>query len=314
MARQSNSPIKCLQLSTVTYGTASASYQAARNLLQLVSDEGKSHPLAAYALEHNTYVDDIMTGANDRQSAIALQNQLDMLLCKGEFNLHKWHSNCPEILNLIPADKQETCNFNLPDGTSSMKTLGLLWNPSLDVFQFTVPDEIIHIKPTKRNILSVISKIYDPLGLVSVVVVEAKMLMQAIWKEKLDWDLLIPPHILNDWNLFIKNIVLLREVKVPRLIFKSCKVKFQVHGFADSSEKAYGCAIYLRSGDGNNIHTRLICSKSRVAPLKSVSIPRLELCACLLLASLMSTVMRELHIDLDSYYCWTDSTIALSWI
>jgi hypothetical protein len=168
--------LKCFQLSTVSYGTASASYQATRTLMQLVTDEGEQFPLASKALELNSYVDDIITGTNDLSSAVQVQDELISLLGKGGFTLHKWHSNNQEVLNRIPDEKRKSCNFQFPDGSSTLKTLGLFWNPTSDVFQVTVPDEIMNIELTKRNILSVISKIYDPLGLVSVVVIKAKLL------------------------------------------------------------------------------------------------------------------------------------------
>jgi hypothetical protein len=305
--------LKCFQLSTVTC-TASASYQATRTLMQLVTDEGEQFPLASEALELNSYLDDIITGANDLNSAVQVQDELISLLGKGGFTLHKWHSNDQEVLSRIPDEKRESCSFQFPDGSFTLKTLGLFWNPTSDVFQVTVPNEIMNIM--KRNILSVISKIYDPLGLVSVVVIKAKIIMQSLWKEELDWDSPVPDHITIAWNSFVETITLLREIKVPRVIFHQDYDDFQCHGFADSLTKAYGCAIYLRATNKSNKRSmvRLICSKSRVAPLKPTSLPRLELCASLLLARLMQTVLRELHMNVTSYNCWTDSTIALSWI
>jgi hypothetical protein len=175
--------LKCFQLSTVTC-TASASYQATRTLMQLVTDEGEQFPLASEALELNSYLDDIITGANDLNSAVQVQDELISLLGKGGFTLHKWHSNDQEVLSRIPDEKRESCSFQFPDGSFTLKTLGLFWNPTSDVFQVTVPNEIMNIM--KRNILSVISKIYDPLGLVSVVVIKAKIIMQSLWKEELD--------------------------------------------------------------------------------------------------------------------------------
>jgi hypothetical protein len=273
--------------------------------MQLVTDEGEQFPLASKDLELNSYVDDIITGANDLSSAVQVQDELISLLGKGGFILHKWHSNNQGVLNRISDEKRESCNFQFPDGSSTLKTLGLFWNPTSDVFQVTVPGEIMNI-----------SKIYDPLGLVSVVVIKAKIIMQSLWKEELDWDSPVPDHITIAWNSFVETITLLREVKIPRVIFHQDYDDFQCHGFADSSTKAYGCAIYLRATNKSNKTSmvRLICSKSRVAPLKPTSLPRLELCASLLLARLMQTALRELHMTVTSHICWTDSTIALSWI
>lgn len=139
------------------------------------------------------------------------------------------------IVNGVPVEKRETCNFNLPDGPQSLKTLGLFWNPELDVFQVTVPDEISVIKLTKGNILSTISKIYDPLGVVSVVVISAKIIVENIWKDRLGWDSPVSPDTVTQWNIFINTITQSKNIKIPRVIFSDKYTKFKLHGFADSS-------------------------------------------------------------------------------
>ncbi|XP_044741951.1 uncharacterized protein LOC123302922 [Chrysoperla carnea] len=307
--------IRCLQLSRVTYGTASASFLATRCLLKLVEDEGSSFRLASRAIELNSYVDDILTGAEDFDKAFRLQDELISLLEKRQFKLHKWYSNYENVLDRIPEENREKCSFQFSDGCSSIKTLGLVWNPGIDAFQILVPDDLMESKVTKREILSSIAKLFDPLGLMAPACVSAKIIMQMIWRSKVEWDDKVPNDILELWIPLKGKLFELRKLTIPRLILISHAVRFELHGFSDSSTKAYGCAIYLKSVDSNGYFlVRLICAKSRVAPIKPISLPRLELCACVLSARFMKTVRQALTVKIEQAYFWTDSMIALAWI
>ncbi|XP_044741847.1 uncharacterized protein LOC123302822 [Chrysoperla carnea] len=267
--------IQCFQLNRVTYGTASASYLATRCLLQLAQDEGTNFPLAARAIENNCYVDDVMIGTSNVETALRLQTELIQLLGKGNFELHKWYSNDSRVLNNIDKNKREKCSFQFSDGDSIIKTLGLIWNPHTDVFQISVPNEIMNSKNTKREILSCIAKLFDPLGLIAPVCVSAKIDMQKIWREKLNWDDSVPDEILEMWISLKGSFETLKDLFIPRLISTANSIRYQLHGFADSSLMAYGCAIYLVSFDSHNKGAaRLVCSKSRVAPIKPVTLPR----------------------------------------
>lgn len=309
--------MRCLQLNRVIYGTASASFLATRCLLQLSQDEGANFPLAARAIENNCYIDDVMSGASNLEMALCLQKELVELLGKGKFELHKWFSNDPQVLNTIDEDKREKCSYQFSDGDSTIKTLGLVWNPYADIFQISVPDEISNGINTKREILSCIAKLFDPLGLIAPVVVSAKIIMQQIWRVKLNWDDVVPDEISQTWITLSKDFQELKHLPIPRLILNANSSRYELHGFADSSTKAYGCAIYLVSFDNyNKGMSRLVCSKSRVAPIKPVTLPRLELCACVLLARFMKTVQNALALSLtiSKTSFWTDSMIALAWI
>lgn len=307
--------VQCLQLSTVTYGTAAASFLSTRTLVQLVKDEGEGFPSASKAILTGTYVDDILYGAKDVSSALNCIDELNRLLGLGEFQLHKWYSNSSELLTHIPLEKREKCkfSFNYTDN-SSLKTLGLKWDPSADCFQVSIPDNLMSKKPTKRNVLSDIAKVYDPLGFIAPVTVSAKLIMQSIWKENIEWDSIIPLSIQKIWNSFCANLHFLNAVSVPRLMIPQATVKVELHGFADSSSKAYGCVIFARCSLANLNTVHFVTSKSRVAPLKTVTLARLELCSSLLLARHMSNVAKILNINQDNLFYWTDSQITLCWI
>lgn len=170
-------------------------------------------------------------------------------------------------------------------------------------------------KLTKRIVLSKISQLFDPNGYVSPVIILAKIIMQLIWNAQIDWDDEIPIDIQVLWGKFWERISHLERTKIPRWLGMETGVKLQLHGFADSSIQAYGCCVYLRvtHADGK-IACRLIASKSRVAPLKGVTIPRLELAATELLSQLMFSVRESMELQTVPYTAWTDNTIALHWI
>lgn len=258
--------VKCLQLDSVIYGTASASYLATRTLVKLVEDEGEDFPSASKALLNSTFVDDILHGENDLTSTLNTMNELQVLLRKGKFELHKWYSNSSELMSHIPPEKREKCNFSFNNKEGScIKTLGIKWEPTSDQFQVEVPKYNTSTNYTKRSILSDVAKVYDPLGFIAPVTVFAKLIMQDIWKANIDWDSKVPDAILLKWKSFCANLECLNIISVPRLMLSPNAERFELHGFADSSTKAYGCVVYIRCSHPEKSTVHLVCAKTRVA-------------------------------------------------
>lgn len=310
-----NDNVEVYALSTVTYGTASAPYLATKCLNQLSQDEGSDFPLACKVLQTDFYMDDVLTGSNSLCEAKLLQGQLIELLHRAGFELRKWCSNNKELLEIIPNEHVET---HLPcsiEEKGAIKTLGLLWQPIDDQFQFTITCNNTH-SLTKRDVLSSIARIFDPLGLLGPVVIKAKLFLQELWSLKLEWDELIPQPLLTRWRWFSDRLFSLNDICIPRNVIALQSVStIQLHGFSDASEGAYGACLYVRSEDEQgHVCVRLLCSKSRVAPLKQISIPRLELCGALLLSRLVDKTIPALGLDVKNIYMWTDSTIVLAWL
>ncbi|XP_071041864.1 uncharacterized protein [Parasteatoda tepidariorum] len=131
----------------------------------------------------------------------------------------------------------------------------------------------------------------------------------------LEWDDHLPPHLENIWEKFKSNLHKLEEIEIPRYVLINNAVKYELHGFSDASEKAYAAVIYVRSINSNgDIQINLITSKSKVAPLKKLTLPRLELCGAHLLAKLMSVLISGTNLSVNKTLCWCDLTIVLAWL
>ena len=140
--------------------------------------------------------------------------------------------------------------------------------------------------------------------------------MQKLWQLQVDWDESLPIQYHTHWSNFRDELPKLNHFSVPRHLFDNCEnpTNIQLHGFADASEKAFGAVIYVRAEIQNSICVRLLCSRSRVAPLKKTTLPRLELCAAQLLATLSSKILQFINFKINSVHLWSDLTIVLNWI
>ncbi|XP_055619069.1 uncharacterized protein LOC129764228 [Toxorhynchites rutilus septentrionalis] len=311
-----DSPLRIYQLQTLTYGTNSASFLATRVLQQLSHDEGAKFPLAVPVLQKDFYMDDMLTGSHDISKLKEICTQVVGVLETAELPLRKFSSNSQEILNMFPDQLKETKTLLEFDTHSQIKTLGLLWEPHTDVIKYKVPRWAPIQSYTKRSILSQMSSLLDPLGMLGPVIVKAKMFIQMLWKEEFSWDQPLPNVYCEIWKEYQLQMPELNKICIPRFVLPFEKTKIvELHGFCDASEQAYGACLYIRSLDSNGIGTvRLLAAKSRIAPLEVKSIPRLELCAALLLVQLLQTVTSSIGHKEGKIFLWTDSTVALYWI
>lgn len=315
--------IRTFALTTVTYGTASAPYLATK-CLQRLSEEGEeSHPAAAKVLKKDFYVDDMLSGVDDIEEGKRLVSQMNDLLQSAGFSLRKWNSNSKELLSAVPEGlRDERSILELDSSSAAVKTLGLTWEPSTDCFRFSSPAWNESTAITKRCVLSDASRLFDPLGLVGPVIIQAKIFLQDLWKHDCEWDEPLSPQLEDQWREYRRNLTGLDGIAVPRWVGTSRSTEaVELHGFCDASNKAYGACVYVRAvaADGS-VMVHLLTSKSRVAPLenlkknkKSLSIPRLELSSALLLAHLYEKVAKNITVATKCRF-WTDSTIVVCWL
>lgn len=312
--RNNSNDIAEYDLTTVTYGTACAPYLAIRTVQQLANDDMDKYPLAAARSLKDMYVDDLISGADTLQETEMLQRQMVELFQGGGFKLRKWSSNCSQLLDNIPATNREMTTCLDICREDIIKTLGVMWHTTVDEFHFVVNLADNPTTFSKRSFLSDVSKLFDPMGFLAPVIISAKIIFQSLWLQGLGWDDPLPEEIVQEWLKIRTQLREITNIKIPRWIgTTNIDEKIEFHGFCDASIKAYAAVIFCRTQRNGHISVQMLTSKTRVAPIKQVSLPNLELCGATLLAKLMRKVQTAMEIQAD-IFAWTDSTIVLDWI
>ena len=279
------------------------------------------------------YVDDIATSAPDVEAAYGFYLRAKLHLAQANFNLRKFESNSPELRQRImesekrlsERDTQSFCPEDLRQDSVVRQVLGVSWNVESDELLADVSDLAQLMKetsPSKRNAISLATRFYDPLGIISPISVRFKQLFQRMCEGQLDWDEPLAGELLTEWERLNSDLQQFNPIKIPRcyqtraITEGNAVTSFSLQGYCDASKKAYAAVVYLQMEDVNGVYNQFVCSKTRVAPVKKISIPRLELLSALLLARLLSTVQQALEpeIQLRSIDCHTDSQVALFWI
>lgn len=311
----SDTVIREYELNTVTYGVSCAPYLAIRVLHDL-ADNATAFPAVQQALRHHTYVDDICTGADSIECILQLQRELRHVLGEAGFILKKWASNVQQVIEQVPEeDRVMGAAEFVGENTDTLKLLGLVWSPTQDNFSFT--NLVVDAATTKRGVLSSIARLYDPLGFLAPVIFEAKTIMQCIWQANCAWDDPLPVHIQSRWATWIADLPNLAGIKIPRCMQVQEGSIVQLVGFCDASKKGYAALAYLRVvSRSGSCSVFYVGGKTKLAPIKSDTIPRLELCAAVLLARWLA----RLKLILSSRFCvtdvfaWSDSSVVLSWL
>ncbi|XP_058446192.1 uncharacterized protein LOC131427220 [Malaya genurostris] len=306
-------PVQHFRLLTVTYGLKNSGFLAMAALHKAAEVYEMIYPEAAERIKRHIYVDDLTSGADSVNEAKQLIKQINEILSEAGFTLRKWCSNSAAVLESLSDTINSSMPIQFPDERNIVKALGTHWLPKEDVFTFKVTMPIDRPN-TKHQLLSDSAKLFDPFGWFAPVIVRVKILYQKCWLYDLNWHDLLPPTIEEEWIEVKETLHQLEQIKIPRWA-ANYNGNVQLHGFSDASEEAYAAVVYLRSVDYNNeIHVTLLAAKTKVAPVRQISIPRLELNAAELLAKLMKQVAEPLERFNIERYAWTDSTIVLQWL
>ncbi|GIY04458.1 DUF1758 domain-containing protein [Caerostris darwini] len=217
-----------------------------------------------------------------------------------------------ELTNLIQEDlRLPNASLSIDDDTAN--TLGILWHPASDVFSFKVNSLFLELTLTKNTLLSTIAKTFDPLGWLSPITIQSKLLTQKLWKYQLQCGMKSFLQALQTNGRHYQRTYYLS--KISKYLFHDPDKEIPPDGFSDASEKAYAAVIYCHSvSNTGQIKVQLVIAKTKVAPLKTISLPRLELCGALLLSKLMDFTCKAFDIPISQSHFHTDSTIVLAWI
>ena len=153
---------------------------------------------------------------------------------------------------------------------------------------------------------------YDPLGWIGPITIIGWKIAQEIVITTRDWDSPILPQYQASWEKFVSSLETLQDIKVPRSLDMEMQKSYQIHGFGDASENAYGAAVYITNRDDPQFKPRLVTSKAYISPVKIETIPRLELRAAVLTVDL--TNMAAGMFEINERYYWSDSLTVLAWI
>ena len=301
------------------YGAVSSPSVANAALQKTARDQKSFGPEVSEVVHKNFYVDDCLKSVGTEDEAIKMINDVSELCKSGGFRLTKWLSNSRKVLMSVPEEERATNVKYLDfdhDQLPMETALGVCWSVDSDTFGFKI--NIKDQPSTKRGILSTVSSIYDLLGLAAPFILPARILLQELFRRSLDWDETINDTEFYRWQQWLEDLPKLEHLKLNRHYKPSSfgeKPRYQLHNFCDASETGYGVVTYLRMIDSEErIHCSLVMSKARVAPLKKVTIPRLELTAASVAVRLNKMILSELDFEIDQVFFWTDSMSVLKYL
>ncbi|XP_064469671.1 uncharacterized protein LOC135384400 [Ornithodoros turicata] len=250
-----------------------------------------------------SYVDDLLTGASTE--AEAERQQL------AGMDLRKWASSSA-VLSQRFQEHDDRCPGGNYAATTELGLLGLLWDRETDQLKLSRNSLSLSSRGnTKRAVLKVSATVFDPLGFVAPFTIRAKMLFQRIWQLGLDWDE-------DEWAWWSGELPQIKSMAIPRYLCQGIgcsSSRVQVHVLTDASSAAYGAVAYMRTQeDCEEIAVVFLMTKARVSPLKTLTLPRLELMGALIGCRLAKTIRASLTHHIIKFYFWTDSSIVLCWV
>ena len=315
--------IKLLRFTRVVFGVNASPFILNATIRHHVNTCMLNDNALALELLKSLYVDDFVSGAKDVNNAFSLSKEIKLCLKSGGFNMRKWNSNSASLLQSLKQDsafigdfainskecvQEEDESFSksvFKQGTEKeQKVLGMLWNPNQDelIYDLTKILEGVDVQPaTRRLILSTATRFFDPLGLISPVILPFKIMFQKLCKAQRDWDELVDTELNQEWLSTLSDLRLAGRVSFKRCYAEGLggnEVKsLQLHCFADASEKAYGAVVYMRVEYESRVECEIVASKTRVTLLDMQTIPRIELLSNLTASRLVKSVSQ-----LDGFY------------
>ena len=337
-----------LRFARVVFGVSSSPFLLNATLRHHLEKYEATQPDLIKKLLRSMYVDDLASGAEDEEQAFEMFTLSKEILKEAGFNLRKFYSNSAALQARVNPDTdkvnhltnenskpesaaveelEETYSSSTIGGAKKLrrgeqKVLGVRWDLSTDQLVISLDDiasAAMSLSPTKRNIVSLVGRFYDPLGYLTPIVVQFKLFLRELCKAKIDWDLILSGELMDSWNRLRSSLQYSPTISISRCYMEGISeeiISCTLCGFCDASNKAYAGVVYLLLETSAGFSVKFVAAKTRVAPLQQQTIPRLELLSALLLARLMSTIAKglEFELTLSSPYCFTDSMVSLCWI
>ncbi len=273
-------------------------------------------------VEHAFYVDNCLHSVPTTSEAKVIVDGLRQLLSEGGFEIRQWACNVPSVIQHLPPEARSANSERwLAQSSTDLQelTLGLRWDCINDTLGYNLRS-VETVEPTMRNIYKTLASQYDPLGFIIPFTTRAKVIIQDLWKHNIGWDEPIKLlHLRESWLTWVGELTTLTKLQFPRAYTPATSDNpsaiRELHVFSDASERAYGSVAYLRTKDDQGqVILTFVLARSRVAPRKCLSIPRLELCAALTGAQLGKVIQTELTIPIHKVTFWSDSTTVLYWL
>lgn len=302
-------PVEEFRMTVHLFGAASSPGVANTALAKALEIAGYEHHAKYF------YVDDYLKSTDSIDEMMKCVKEVTEGCQAGGFKIGKWQSNCNEVTQQMPLEAQSK-NKSHDVNKEESKVLGVQWNPHEDIFRFVIGQN--DRKPSRRGMLASVASMYDPLGLVAPAILPLKILMQELCKLGFGWDEEVPEKFRQKWEHWLQQLPLLEKLQFPRClkaISEERIIACQLHHFSDASNEGYGVVSYLRTVDTKgSVHCSFIMARCRVAPLKAMTIPRLELTAAALAVRMNQMLTDELEYQLSSAHFWTDSKAVLGYI
>ena len=285
--------------------------------------EEQQNSEVANVIDRNMYVDDLMKSTETAAEAISLADKVSKQLNKGGFHLTKWCSNDRRVLAAIPEAERAKTVVNLElEQLPTQSALGMKWNIEDDKFVWEISNKLMSAttkKPvTRRNIVSVVYSLFDPLGFIAPYIMKAKLILQMLSRKKIGWDEPLEENENVQWMRWLSDLIKLKVVTVDRCFkpkgFAQVQ-ETQLHLFSDASRQGYSAAAYFRLKDvDGRVHCSFVMGKARLAPIREISMPRLELTAAVISVKLSHVIRDELDLIVNKVIYWPDSTSVLKCI
>ncbi|XP_070203690.1 uncharacterized protein [Littorina saxatilis] len=301
------------------FGAASSPGCANFALRRLAQDNSHLNPQAAEFIQRDFYVDDGLHSNDNVSDAVDVLEGARQICKEGSLRLHKIASNEPKVLTSFPpSEVVQTVQVSkdLKTEGSAERALGVRWTLATDSLNFL--NKPNNQPSTKRGVLSTVASIFDPLGLISPVVLRGRMILQEACKSGLDWDQALPVELAVKWSEWLRDVTALSTISIPRYYFPESVLPWRLvefHHFADASTVGYGECSYLRIVDKQGRpHCAVVMAKSKVAPVRSVTVPRLELQAAVLSVKIARFLQREFAHLHALHHFWSDSRVVLGYL